>query len=681
MADRKALTTEVCDCVVIGAGWYGLAAAKQYHVTNPEQRLLVLDSQPSLGGTWADHRLYPGLKSNNLLGTYEYPDFPMDPAKFAVQPGQHITGQAINAYLKAYANQFDISRLIRLNTKVLSAEHQDTAEGGWMLATAATTTTGKNGEKQDERSTRRIFARRLILATGLTSEAFLPHFAGQEEYGRPIFHSKQFQQHAGTLDTAKTVTIFGASKFAWDATYAYATAGVKVNWVIRSSGHGPCWMSPPYVTPFKRWVEKLANTRAVTWFSPCIWGDADGYPGVRHLLHGTAIGRSIVDAFWATMSNDIESLNQYDAHPETAKLKPWIPAMFAGPSISTLNYETNFFDLVKDPNKVTIHVGEINHLSPGRVHLADGTSFESDALLANTGWKHVPPIRFLPEGIEKELGLPHTPLDHEERQDLMSQNDLVKRADAEILERFPRLRRQPTWNKNYVPLTEQEGIDSPDPAAPSKNLTPYMLHRFMVPPSARFLRTRDIAFCGIISNLSNTLTGHLQGLWISAYFTGRLVRDPSAALDAPASSDARSDALAKLRYETVLHNRFGNWRYPTDWGNRYPAFTFDVLPYLDLLQLDLGLQPFRKGLVLEMFSSYGVEDYRNVTQEWLLKFAGVKADQADQDRSSETSDDVELLKGPNGPVVVVRSAGEAPVSGQSKPPQPFVAVRDVGVAI
>lgn len=599
-------TMETFDCVVVGAGWYGLAAAKQYRSTCPEASLVVLESQSSLGGTWADHRLYPGLKSNNLLGTYEYPDFPMDSATFKINTGEHIPGDVINNYLKAYAAHFGITDLVRLQTKVLVAEHQDTAAGGWVLTVA--------NSRQEET---KVFARRLIIATGLTSEAFLPHFDGQETFGGKVFHGKDFQQNRDTLQTAKSVTVFGATKFAWDAVYAYAKAGVKVNWIIRSSGHGPCWIAPPHVTPLKKWIEKLANVRFLTWFSPCVWGEVDGYGGIRNFFHGTAVGRSIVNTFWNTLGGDVMTLNAYDSHPETAKLKPWTEAMFTGASFSILNYETNFFDLVKG-DMVKVHVGEIDHLSPGKVHLSGGTEFESDVLLANTGWKHVPPMKFLPEGIEKELGLPHQLSENAPAEDLANQQALIERADKEILERFPRLKDQPVWNKNYVPLTDQKGISSNDDVTPCKPLTPYMLYHFLVPPSERFLRTRDVAFIGFVSNFSNIITAHLQGLWISAYFSGLLTNDPATAVGDEAS-------MEKLRYETVLHNRFGKWRYPTDWGNKNPNFIFDAVPYLDLLQRDLGLEPHRKnGFMSEIWDPYGPEDYREINKDWESKHASAK---------------------------------------------------------
>ncbi|KAI0446395.1 hypothetical protein F4803DRAFT_41910 [Xylaria telfairii] len=620
---------EEFDCVVIGAGWYGLAAASQFHCTQPDKSLVILDAQSSIGGTWAEERLYPTLKSNNMLGTYEYPGFPMSSDKFDVKPGEHMKGTALNSYLKAYAEHNGVADLVRFNHKVLSAEHRDTYDGGWILTIAAP---GKRGKK--------VVAGRLILATGMTSQAFLPHFDGQEDFedgGGRIFHGKHFKQNSDTLETAQAVTIFGATKSGWDAVYAYAAAGIKVNWVVRSSGHGPCWMASPYATPLKLRAEKLANTRFVTWFSPCIWGEADGYGWIRRFFHNTAIGRFLVNTLYNTIGGEILETNNYDAHPNMAKLKPLTQFMFTADSIATLNYEQDIFKLIKS-DLVDVYLGEIDHLSAGKVHLADGTAFDSDVFLACTGWKHVPGIKFLPEGIEAELGIPHEPTtDSAPARDLANQQSLIEAADREILHRFPRLRDQPVWNTHYTPMTAQKGIaGAAGEMTPYTPLTPYMLHRFMVPVSARFLRTRDIAFTGMMSNFSNAITAHLCGLWISAFFAGKLAIDDvdddyeglsTLKTSLLGSSGEKNGAAAKarrsLRYETVLFNRWGTWRYPTDWGSRRPAFTFDAVPYFDLLQRDLGLNPHRKsGWFAEIMQPYGPDDYQEVNDEWLRKQKG-----------------------------------------------------------
>lgn len=253
----------------------------------------------------------------------------MVPEEFGIERGQHIPGHIIHEYLSRYAEKFEIASKIRLQHKVISAEHRD--EGGWTMVAEA------------EGRIIKITAARLVVATGLSSEEFLPRFDGEETFTSPIFHSKYFPKYANTLDTAKSVTVLGGTKSAWDCVYAYASKGVQVNWVIRGifktkavmrthetnvcveSGHGPIWQAPPYVTPFKMWLEKLVNTRLLTWFSPCIWGFADGYTRIRRFWHETSIGRTITRAFWWVLTNDVVTLNrQYKFPSPTVAHPPFI---------------------------------------------------------------------------------------------------------------------------------------------------------------------------------------------------------------------------------------------------------------------------------------------------------------------------------------------------------------------
>ena len=159
-----------------------------------------------------------------MLGTYEFPDFPMDTETFGVKQWEHIPGEVVQDYLFKYAEKFGISDKIRYQSSVLTAEHQDGPEGGWVLTVRS---------KSDES---KLVAKKLVVATGLTSDPFLPHFEGQEDFETSrIFHSKDFWYHKDSIDTAKRVTVFGGTKSAWDAVYAYGSKGVKVDWVIRGN--------------------------------------------------------------------------------------------------------------------------------------------------------------------------------------------------------------------------------------------------------------------------------------------------------------------------------------------------------------------------------------------------------------------------------------------------------------
>jgi hypothetical protein len=352
----------------------------------------------------------------------------------------------------------------------------------------------------------------------------------------------------------------------------------------------------------------------LTWFSPCIWGDADGYAGIRRFWHGSAIGRAITNTFWSILGGDVLTLNKYDSHPELKKLKPWSQPMFTASSFSILNYPTNFFELVRN-GSIKVHIADITGLSARTVHLSDGTQLDTDALCCVTGWKHVPPVKFLPEGIDKELGLPHAPSETD-----FFTPEAVKKADEEILSRFPRLKDQPVQNKKMRDLLDTKALTTTDAINPSTPLTPWTLYRFMVPPSARFLtHSRDIAFAGILLNFSTPLVAHAQAIWINAFFADQLSASVLPPLNPSQSpeTDKQTKSIQEIRCETLLHARFGKWRYPAGHGAQFPDFVFDAVPYIDLLIGDLGLKVHRKsGWLAEMTEPYGPEDYRDLLGEF-----------------------------------------------------------------
>jgi Pyridine nucleotide-disulphide oxidoreductase len=548
-----------------------LAAAKTYIGLHPAAAVVVLDAAETAGGVWAKHRLYPGLKSNNLLGTYEYSDFPMDQS-YGVKPGQAIPASVLHSYLTNYAAKFGVLERIRFKTKVETAEKKEGQ--GWLLKVSSGCESGE------------IWTEKLIVATGLTSEPFMPAFEGSDNFDPPMFHSRDFRHHAESLKTAGSAVILGSNKSAWDAAYAYATAGVAVNMVMRESGHGPVWMAPPYVTPLKKWLEKLVHTRLLTWFSPCIWGAADGYSGIRNFFHGTAFGRKIVDTFWGILGNDMISLNKYDSHPETKKLKPWSNPFFIGSGLSILNYETNFFDLVRD-GKIKVRIADVVSLAGRNVYLSTGEQITTDALVCATGWRHRPAIKFLPEGIDEDLGLPHFSQEFDKK---------ISKADDEVFTRFPRLKAQPAPNPKAKPMTPSPSC-SPAAIVPNQ---PYRLYRFMVPPA--LIDDRSIGFAGALMTISTPLIAQTQALWLSAYFDGMI------------------DPEQDVAYETILHTQWAKWRYPAGHGARFPDFIFDALPYIDLMLSELGLKTHRKGgMTAEWLQPYGPEDYKGLVEEWREK--------------------------------------------------------------
>lgn len=523
----------------------------------PDQTLAVLESAETPGGTWSKNRLYPGLKSNNMVGTYEYPDYPMLESKYGVKPNNHIPGAVLNQYLTDFAHKFDIFDKIQFHTKVGVIEPADES---WRLS--ATSLPGE----------RTIIAKKLILATGLTSTPNMPTYNGQETFGAPIFHAKDFCARAPDLKDVNNSVVVGGAKSAFDVAYAQVEAGSTVDLVIRDNGHGPVWIAPPFVTPFKKRLDQLLLIRWMTWMAPCPWGREDGFGSIRGFLHGTILGRWIVDIFWKVLSADVITANGYDSHPELKKLKPWHSAFWIGSGLSILNYQKPLFDLVKE-GKIRVHIGQIDHMEEKTVVLADGTRLHADVVICSTGWKKESPIKFQGLG-PHQFGLDVSPTE---------KIKLNQKADQDVLNMFPRLSKQPELR--FTP----------------KDADPLRLYRFIVPSG--YIFSRNIAWVGAVSTVSTALCATVQGHWTAAYLSNQLDRLPST--------------RGEVTEEIMLHTQWGKWRYPCGYGATLPDFVFEGLSYIDMLLRDMGIKNNRKrNWFAELTEPYLPQDLAGLVEEW-----------------------------------------------------------------
>lgn len=126
---------------------------------------------------------------------------------------------------------------------------------------------------------------------------------------------------------------------------------------------------------------------------------------LRAFLHRTRLGNKIVRAFWKILGDDVIALNKLHDHSESRKLVPWRGAFEIGTSLGVHNYPTNFYDLVRE-GKVKIVFDEVQRFQAGREVVLESGRMEVDAVVCATGWEVGNMMRFRPEGLEKELGLP-----------------------------------------------------------------------------------------------------------------------------------------------------------------------------------------------------------------------------------------------------------------------------------
>ncbi|KAL9077856.1 MAG: hypothetical protein Q9157_003233 [Trypethelium eluteriae] len=515
----------------------------------------------------------------------------MTKAQFGAEPGKHIPGQIVHKYLAAYAKHFRLNEHLQCNSKVETAECKGSE--GWLLSIVSTAD-GVN---------RQVLARKLIIATGLTSEPSVPKILGSKAFQGPIVHTKYLVQRDPELMAMSDIVVLGNSKSAYDAAYSYASRGKKVHLIIRESGKGPLWMVPSLVTPFKIWIERLLGMRLLTWFSPCVWGEADGYGFVRRFLNGTLLGRFILSSFWAILTADVEQALDFNKSAETKRLKPWTPPFWHGSGLSLLTYDNDFQSLVRT-GRIEVHISDIEKLSADKVHLRNGVDLKADTIVSATGWSHSPPIKFLPSGIENDLGLPGCKSLSD------SEVELSKLADVEILERYPFLKNQPTPSPRQISWKQNTSNDRPS--------HPWRLFRFIAPPA--FISQRTIAFAGMLITVRTSTIAELQALWITSFLDGSL--NVERCLDHFSCGTRRRferDSLdSRIMWDTMLMTQFGRWRHPSGVGDRHPDFAFDSLPYFDLLMGDLGLEKRRKrGWFADIFQQHLPEDHGHVVEEWM----------------------------------------------------------------
>ena len=455
-----AATQDHFDVVIVGAGVHGLCTAKTFLAIDPSLSLLIVDNKSTIGGVWSKEQLYPGLRTNNIQGYFEFSDYPMldnpDLKHLNIHKRGILPGELVHGYICEYAKRFGLLERTLLKTKVVSAEdHEEDSVKAWSLQLSSET----HSHKIENQT---ITCTKLIVASGLTSQPWLPPFRGVETFQKPCIHTERMGGMSQSLVSDKSiahVTVVGGGKSAHDAVYLFTKAGKRVTWLIRRTGRGMTPLAKPYAQlgPVSVWLEGILMTRPFTWFGPCPWSDADGFGSIRRFLHSTALGRWIVDSYFENLS--AASLEQSGILKEekTRALVPDQSFMWYGTSTGILTYDDDMYALLKT-DRVDFVREDVERLEEGAIILEDGRRLETDAIICATGYNHIPSVQMHPASKHSLWGIP---VEHS--------NDefegLESKADSELLERFPVLKSSPAV-KERKPRT-----------------APWRLWRFIAPPS------------------------------------------------------------------------------------------------------------------------------------------------------------------------------------------------------
>ena len=96
---------------------------------------------------------------------------------FGLEDGDHSPGSVMHDYFGAFAENYNLTRRIQLNTFVENAKFQ--GHDGWKLQLV-----------HSERGRSEIHMEKLVVATGPNSEPAIPELPGMKKFGKPLFHSK-----------------------------------------------------------------------------------------------------------------------------------------------------------------------------------------------------------------------------------------------------------------------------------------------------------------------------------------------------------------------------------------------------------------------------------------------------------------------------------------------------------
>ncbi|KAF8470841.1 hypothetical protein BDZ91DRAFT_678162 [Kalaharituber pfeilii] len=585
-----------CKVIIVGSGFFGLAAARTYLKVDPSISLTILEADPCLGGTWSRDRVYPTLMVQQPLGAYEYPDTPMIPDD---QPqttglyGNYIPGTLVCDYLEKFAKQENLLDKIIFNSKVRRVEKIGTLRNpkGWEIYV-------ENGK---EDGTPDYVCDKLIVASGQTSDENYPEGLDTSSFTPLTLHSKYIGKNSELLlsDKISTVTVYGGGKSALDAVYLCAHAGKKVQWVIRPDevSSGLPYFGPG-VDAFGQNSNSLISTRWIGKMQPNLYtvGDAfyrfwhSGLNKFGYWLHGF---------YWRFVSKLTWSAMQYHKSENGKKLIPQMKpedmvAFWVNCNAGILT-QPEIVDWIHEERLIKVHRAIITSLSSDRVTITAPnsnaseptiTEFQTDALVFCTGYQPTAPFFGHNIKLSTEVGVP-LPVDKLPAAEEKKWAALGESADAKISALFPRLKTPPPV-KLYP-----------------RRLSPFRLYRHIVPPEYVRNDDRTLFFLGALGVYNTAILTQLASLWGIAWLVGKL--NP---LEKQSIEDIEQDIAEQCRWSERRYLNMGT--------APIAIHMYDHMAVFDVMMNDLGLNPVRKsGWFAEMFGEYSPKDYRGVVDEWL----------------------------------------------------------------
>ncbi|KAL8647370.1 MAG: hypothetical protein Q9226_006458, partial [Calogaya cf. arnoldii] len=162
---------------------------------------------------------------------------------------------------------------------------------------------------------RKIHTRKLIDATGMTSQPHIPTIPGSSGFRGITLHHKSFGHSQALLlkdPSVQNICIIGGAKSAADVAYACAKAPFerKIHWIIREDGNGPSafFAAPAMTSQYANSNEGFYN-RFLASFLPNRFGNKWGW--LKWLLQRTFLGRWYAKRLWDGFDEGLREFHDY----------------------------------------------------------------------------------------------------------------------------------------------------------------------------------------------------------------------------------------------------------------------------------------------------------------------------------------------------------------------------------
>jgi len=344
--------SDYVDVLIVGAGLSGIGSARHLQDKCPERSFALLESRPTLGGTWDLFR-YPGIRSDSDMYTLGYSFKPW------LQRKSLADGPSILSYLREAATETGVDQHIRYHHKVCSAH--------WSSATATWTVVIERTDTGERIQLRCMF---LLMCSGYYDyeHGYTPEFPGTADFEGRLFHAQHWPQD---LDyRGKKVVVIGSGATAVTLVPELAKAAAQTIMLQRS----PTYIaSVPKEYPMSTWLRKFLPGawvyRLTRWkqvlFQITVFNLSRKRPKMMKKL--------LLDRVREELGDDYDVKTHF-----TPRYNPWDQRLCAVP-------EGDLFATIRE-RRAEVVTDHIERFTEAGILLKSGSELEADIIITATGF-------------------------------------------------------------------------------------------------------------------------------------------------------------------------------------------------------------------------------------------------------------------------------------------------------